>query len=158
MTYRVLIHIFEVGIREGYGILKNRESQKILKFGNPESQKSNSRNFQEYWIPKILIPKLKIPGQFFGLILKIPKTFFKLLWDTYALLAYVVSYYSVTFSFCICNAIWIQEYKKLFQDLSGIPNYRKSYSRTFQEYWIPKIFNSWTSGFPKKKKSGMAPP
>jgi hypothetical protein len=57
----------------GFGIPKNRESRKILKFGNPESRKSQSRNFQDSRIPKIPIPKFGIPVQFSGLIPKILK-------------------------------------------------------------------------------------
>jgi hypothetical protein len=65
----------QAALRVGFGIPKNRESRKILKFGNPESRKSHSCHFRESRIPKILIPKFGIPGQFFGLIPKILKKF-----------------------------------------------------------------------------------
>jgi len=55
----------------GFRIPKNWEFQKILKFRNPEPQKSKFRNSRESRIPEISIPKIGIPGQFSGLIPKI---------------------------------------------------------------------------------------
>ena len=103
--------------RVGFRIPKNRESRKILKFGNPESRKSHSRNFRESRIPKILIPKFKIPGQFFGLIPKILKTFLKLFLGYLGYVSIISFLFSCDFFFlhmqCNMNPR-IQKIKKLF--------------------------------------------
>ena len=75
-TLETVIHV-----RVGFGIPKNREPRKILKFGNPESQKSESRNFQDSQIPKIPIPKFGISVQFSRFNTENPEKYFLYFFD-----------------------------------------------------------------------------